>query len=149
MHKTIFWIMLSAALFIAPLAFAEPEDTPVGKKDFVSGAEITDARFAAHIAREKEDLYFMDLASAFRWRSGECIATQMACDASLWVFDYYTRARIHMRAAYYVISKTVTTPRASGALAFADEEGVKRFFKQSGEAQTTTLDFDQMQEKFN
>lgn len=143
--------MLSAALLLlllapAPLWAADYE--VLGKKGIVSGREITDRRFAAVIQNDDGIMYFDDIANALLWRAGQCAATLLACDAATWAFDFYTKKPVHMRAAYYVLSTTLRTPAGSGAVALSTEEAVRRFIAEHEAPGALTLDFDQMQERF-
>jgi copper chaperone NosL len=122
------------------------DEDVIGKKGEVCGKRIEDKRFAAYIQKEGETLYFDDVGHAFFWRTGECIATLMACDAATWAFDYYSKERVHMRAAYYVINKDLKTPSGTGVVAFKEEDGAKRFLEEHGGE--GPLDFDQVQERF-
>lgn len=130
--KSLFFALLMTALMLPPAWAGDDELEPMGKKDHFTGAAITDKRFAVVIIKEDEKLYFNDIGLAFKWRAGECIAVVTACDASLWVFDYYTLERVHMRQAYYVSSPNIKTPRGHGLAALKSKESAEKLLKESG-----------------
>ncbi len=148
MRKTLS-IILAAMLIVVFFSFSEcPAGEEVtGEKCEVCGKTIKDKRFAVKIIKENETLYFDDIGHALFWRAGECIGTLMACDAATWAYDFYTGKRVHMRAAYYVISKVIETPSGSGIVALRDEAGAEKFLKEHGGE--GPLDFDQVQERSN
>lgn len=141
-------IILLAILTLLVFSFLEclADENVTGKKCEVCNKTIKDKKFAVMIIKESETLYFDDIGHALFWRAGECIATIMACDAATWTYDFYTGKRVHMRAAYYVITKDIETPSGSGVIALRDEAGAEKFLKEHGGE--GPLDFDQVQERF-
>lgn len=147
MRKTTSIILATIliVIFFSYLECLAGEDI-TGKKCEVCNKTIKDQRFAVMIIKEDETLYFDDIGHALHWRAGECIATIMACDAATWAYDFYTGKRIHMRAAYYVITKDIETPSGSGVVVLSDEAGAKKFIEEHGGE--GPLDFDEVQERF-
>jgi nitrous oxide reductase accessory protein NosL len=141
-------IILTAIFIVAVFSCFEclaGEDV-IGKKCDVCSKTVKDKRFAVMIKKENETLYFDDIGHALQWRAGECITTIIACDAATWAYDFYTGKRVHMRAAYYVITKDIETPSGSGMVALRDEVGAKKFLKEHGGE--GPLDFDEVQERY-
>lgn len=152
-NRTPLTLLLIAAL-AAALAFAwtvsaaddDPALDPAGKPDHFTGEQIKDRRFAVVVVKEGEPVYFRDIGSALKWRAGECIATQVVCDASTWAFDYLSGRRIHMRAGYYVISPKIATPAGHGVVALEAEKDALEVMRQYGAARL--YDFEQAQAYF-
>lgn len=126
-------------LLLAVPAMAE-DDRTLGRKDFLNGLVISDERFSVLVIKEDEKLYFADIATALKWFAGACVATQSSCSASMWAHDYNTLERVHLRAAYYIATPKVTTPRASGLIAFKTEADALKALKELGGK--GPLDFD-------
>ncbi len=148
MRKTLS-IILAAILIVVVFSYFEclADEGVTGKKCEVCNKTIKDKRFAVKIIKENETLYFDDIGHALFWRAGKCIATIMACDAATWAYDFYNGKKVHMRAAYYVITRDIETPSGSGVVALRDEGSAKKFLKEHGGE--GPLDFDEVQERFN
>ena len=148
----IWGIIIALALMavaLAPLALAAEDDPaldPTGKPDHFTGEPIKDKRFAVVVIKEGEPVYFRDIGSAFKWRAGECIATQVVCDASTWAFDFLSGRRLHMRAGYYVISPAIATPSGHGVAVFVEEGDARDALKRYGGK--GVYDFEQAQAYF-
>ncbi len=138
-------VLLVVTVFFAGVLYAVSD--PVGKSCEICKNEVKDKRFAMVIEKKKKTYYFDDIGCALKWRGSKCMPTQVQCDAVSHVFDYYTKKPVHIRAAYYLKDPSIQTPQGHGVIAFASEEGAKRFMKEKG-LNLKVMEFEEVVEFF-